>query len=128
MGLLENIPKKDFFRVPEYYFDNLPMEIQRRTEAKQGREIKQVFRYARYAVPVLLITILLVYSNTRKPDPESILSSVETIALIQYLEECDVTTEELLKNADFSPREAEAFEMAVFKLEFQNDGEQLPNR
>lgn len=122
MGKLEDIPKKQFFHVPDGYFDRLPAQIQSRIETpKRDARSNPVFRYAlQYALPMLLVAAVLFYYSSTGPDPESILASVETADLINYLQEAGLTTEDVLENIDFNAQELEAIENEVYELNFQN--------
>ena len=118
MGNLENIPKKEFFIVPEDYFDKLPGQIQSRVvDSKAGASVKPVFRYALLsAIPLLLLAVLLLYAYQSQPDAGSLLASLETADLIAYLQESELTTEEMLENIDLTDDELEALENEIFFL------------
>ena len=120
MGKLEDIPKKQFFQVPENYFDELPAQIQSRVAvSKTDRRIRPVFRYAlQYALPLLVVAVILFYNYSSGPDVESILASVETADLINYIHESGITTEDLVENIDFNSAELEAIENEAYDLEF----------
>jgi hypothetical protein len=126
MGKLEDIPKKQFFKVPDGYFEKLPAQIQSRiATVKEDTRNNPVFRYGlQYALPILLVAAVLFYYSSAAPDPESILASVETADLINYLQEAGVTTEDVLDNIDFSAQELDAIENAVYELNFQNMDDQ----
>lgn len=118
MGKLEDIPKKQVFNVPENYFDKLPAQIQSRlSTGKTDLEIRPVYRYAlRYALPLLLAFVIGIffYKNSLAPDAESILASVQTTDLVNYLNESELSTEDLLENVDFNRAELEAIENEVY--------------
>jgi len=122
MGKLEDIPKKQFFNVPDGYFDRLPAQIQSRIASGKGdTRNNPVFRFGlQYALPMLLVAAVLFYYSSTGPDPESILASVETADLISYLQEAGLTTEDVLDNIDFSAQELDAIENEVYGLNFQN--------
>lgn len=124
MGKLEYIPKKQVFNVPENYFDKLPAQIQSRiSTGKTDQEIKPVYRYAlRYALPLLLVFVIGIffYKNSPGPDAESILTSVQTSDLVNYLNESELSTEDLLENVDFSRAELEAIENEVYDLDLKD--------
>ena len=122
MGKLEDIPKKQFFNVPDGYFDRLPAQIQSRIASHKGdTRHYSVLRYAlQYALPVLLVAAVLFYYSSKSPGPESILASVETADLINYLQEAGLTTDDVLENIDFNSHELEALENEVYELNFQS--------
>jgi len=118
MGKLEEIPKKHFFQAPENYFDHLPVRIQKRIAAGEKTYFrKPAFRYAlQYALPLLLLAAIIFYSSP-VPNAESILASVETGDLIQYLQESGLTTEDVVENIQFTNAEVEAIENEVYYLD-----------
>jgi hypothetical protein len=121
MGKLEDIPRNQFFKVPEGYFDKLPAQIQSRIATRYAEtSITPAFRFAlQYALPLLLVAAILFYYSISRPNAESILASVETADLINYLQESGLTTEEFLENIDFNSEELEAIETEVYELNFQ---------
>jgi hypothetical protein len=114
MKKLEDIPKNHPFKVPEGYFDRLPGIIQARVAEKSAvPEPKPYFRYAlQYALPVVILAIVaVIYLVPRKPqDVETMLASVSTEQLATYLEESDITTEELLDEMNLDKESVEAIE------------------
>lgn len=121
MSKLEDIPKKDFFTVPEGYFDMLPLKIQARIEASEPqRRIQQpVLRYAlTYALPLLVAAIVVFFSTRSQPNAEAMLASVETAALVQYLAESELTTD-MLESVDLGAEELEALENEVYDLSLE---------
>jgi hypothetical protein len=129
MAKLEDIPKKDFFTVPDDYFDKLPAKIQSRiAKTKVRNERTFVFRYAlRYALPVLVLAGVIFYYSSSKPDVETILASVDTEELIDYLQESGMTTEEMLENVEFSAEELEAIENEVYDVSLSDIENQFAN-
>ena len=119
MAGLEDKPKK-FFTTPEDYFEKLSAKIQTRiSEMEARRDRKFVFRYAlRYAVPVLAVAAGILYYNSVEPDVETILASVETEVLIDYLQEAGMTTDEVLENIEFTDEELDAIENEVYEISF----------
>lgn len=121
MKKLEDIPKKkDLFNVPEGYFDNLPSVIQNRisTDAKAPQMSVRVM--LAYVVPVLtfLIIGLIWYSKTSKDsqDVESMLAAIPTETIMEYLDESDLSTEEILTDVDFNANDLEEIESEVFEF------------
>src|SRR5690349_6287318 len=124
MKKLEDIPKKEIFNVPEGYFDKLPGVIQSRVAARQQEGIP-VYRYAlRYALPVVVILVAAIFW-LNQPDEgstsEKLLASIDTQDLVAYLNESDMTTEELLENASLDVIDANEIEGAVYDLNFQDE-------
>jgi hypothetical protein len=109
MKRLEDIPKKQSFKVPNGYFDDLPTRIQARI---QEAEKKSAWTWMptpsfawKLALPVILIGIVsvVVWNNlSSAEDPFAKLDSVPTEQLLAYLESDDITTEEIIENATFT--------------------------
>lgn len=121
MKKLENIPKKGIFTVPDGYFNTLPGKI----EAKISNEAPAhgqgfVFRYKlQYVLPVIALLAAGIYwfTGTNKTnDPEALLASVQTEALMAYLNESDLTTEDILETVEFNSTDLEAIESEVYEL------------
>jgi hypothetical protein len=109
MKRLEDIPKKQSFKVPDGYFDDLPMRIQARiqeTEKKPSWAWMPAPSFAlKFALPVILVGIVsvVVWNNlSSTKDPFAKLDSVPTEQLLAYLESDDITTEEIIENARFT--------------------------
>ena len=89
---LEDIDKNLDYKVPEGYFENLPLQIQQRVEAEKSEN--KVIRlpswsYAVAASIVLMVSFVFMFDN---PDPtaETLLADVSEEALIAYLEEIEI--------------------------------------
>lgn len=128
MKKLENIPKTNIFKVPDGYFEKLPLEIQDRVEKNNPvRASRPYFRYAlQYAIPVFLIAIVsfFIFRPSATPTVESMLSSVSTDELVAYLAESNLTTDELLENFEFDAISIEAIEQEVY-IDFELDSNDL---
>jgi len=89
---LDDIDKRVDFKVPEGYFENLPLRIQDRI-AEEKSEAK-TFRipswsYAMAASVLLVVTFVFVV-NDAGSSAETLLSEVSEEALIAYLEEIEI--------------------------------------
>lgn len=125
MKKLEEIPKKEVFKVPEGYFENLPGIIQARvTQPGRSREAVPVYSLAlKYAIPVVTVFALALFWFTGRdesPTAESILSSIQTEDLVAYLDEDDMTTEELLDDLNLTQDDAAEIEGAVYEFELND--------
>ena len=123
MKKLEDIPKKNIFEVPEGYFDRLPSVIQSRIAEKNPiRERVSWFVLSlRYAVPgiVLIAASIFMYQNyynNNPADAESMLASVNSQDLIDYLDDDDVSLEEILD--DVNTNEINPDELNTMELNF----------
>jgi hypothetical protein len=117
MKKLEDIPKNHPFKVPEAYFDKLPGIIQSRIGQK---EPMPYFRYAfQYALPVaILVTIAVIFFLPNSEQTvDTMLASVSTEELVVYLEQSDITTEELLESMDLNAENLEAIESELYNLD-----------
>jgi hypothetical protein len=120
MKKLEDIPKKGIFEVPEGYFDRLPGIIQARVAEKTPYIATRPYtRYAlQYALPVALLLAVAVIFLIPKEEAsaESLLASVSTEELAFYLEQSDLSLDELLDNATYDDEIVEAIESEAFTL------------
>jgi hypothetical protein len=138
MKNLEDIPKKTIFEVPEGYFEKLPGVIQSRiAEQNPVRERISYFAFSlRYALPaiVLIAASIFVYEsyyNAQPTDAESILASVDSQDLVDYLDEDEVSIEDILEDVgadDINPDELNTMELDFSEEdlldlsdEFEND-------
>ncbi len=108
---LEDLKKRQVLsEPPEGYFDRLPGIIQSKTahKAKTGRKAARQVYWIRALklVPVAaLLVIIALYSgiftaNDVNPDFEELLSQVSTEEIVLYLEELDISNEEILEGVD----------------------------
>jgi hypothetical protein len=127
MKRLEDIPKKNIYQVPDGYFDDLPTIIQARVTEKAPSAIPSFAHQIRYAIPVMALAILSVVwvfteeNSENALSAEQLLASVETSSLIAYLEESEMTTDELLENVSFSQEDVSAIESDVYDLDIEQD-------
>ncbi|MBZ0245097.1 MAG: hypothetical protein K8H85_04035 [Cyclobacteriaceae bacterium] len=111
---LEDIPKKNVFKEPEGYFDELPGIIQSRITERERKPswIPSYGLVLRYALPVLAVgfALFLIFrqSTPMSANPEELLASVDAEALSDYLIESDMTTEELLDFANLDEEDINA--------------------
>ena len=116
---LEDIPKKDIFNVPEGYFDKLPNTIQARiTSQKSASSWGSPWVTAlKYAVPaVVLVVAGILWFNKPVQDAETILASIQTEDLVAYLDDSDLTTDDVLESVDFNADDVDQIENEVYEL------------
>jgi hypothetical protein len=121
MKKLDDIPKEDFFTVPEGYFERLPGVIGRRVgRDKQPQKISFGYKPAYWQLIPLIVLLAAVLYWANPPsgteDAEAILASIETEALISYLEESELTLDEILADQDVALEDVEALEEEVYDL------------
>lgn len=107
----EEMEKRNIFKVPDRYFENLPMAIQARLARKKRWWETPVFiGTLKYAIPAFLILIIAFFA-IRKPavieSPDSLIAEVSTQDLIYFLEDSDITVEEILSNLNLQEIEFE---------------------
>ena len=125
MKKLEDIPKKQIFEVPEGYFEKLPGIIQSRVAKPQPEERWWfTYRYSlRFALPaVILLAAGIFWFNNSQTDvnAENILASIQTEDLITYLNEGDLTTEELLEHVELDAEDVSTIEESVYEFQFSD--------
>ncbi|MBK5278441.1 MAG: hypothetical protein JJE09_06225 [Bacteroidia bacterium] len=138
MKKLEDIPKKAIFEVPDGYFDKLPGIIQSRiAETEPSRERTSYFVWSlRYALPALVLVVasIFMYQNYYRNTPsdaESMLASIGSQDLVDYLDEDEVSIEEILDGVniyELNPDELNTMELDFsdadlleLSEEFEND-------
>jgi len=123
MKKLEDIPKKEVFDVPEGYFEKLPGRIQSRIGTSGSARPTWVYGL-RYALPaLLLLAAVALWFNRPAGDlsPEEVLASVQTEALVAFLDDTDLTTDELLETVQFDGIDASEIESDVYGLDISTD-------
>ncbi len=126
MKKLENIPKKDIFTVPDGYFDNLPGKIQARITGESARpENRFIFRYKlQYALPLIALMAISIFLFTNRPaetDVDALLASVETEALVAFVNETDLISYDLFDNTELSNSEVQEIENEVYEMELDTE-------
>jgi len=109
MKKLEDIKKENIYKVPERYFDELPMRIQNRISGKSESAPSMVFNWTmavKIAVPAFVLAIavsfgILFQSNNTTQDAETLLAQVSTEDMIAYLQETDISVDEILNEIQF---------------------------
>ena len=118
MKKLEDLPKRADYKVPDKYFDELPMRIQARIDA--GRKPRWVLtpRLAiRYALPLMALLAIGIFWYERSND--SIVEQLEKIdeeQLSYFIDDPDLTSEELVENVTWSTSDLEALEEQVYDV------------
>ena len=121
MKKLEDIPKKNIFEVPEGYFERLPGIIQTRTSASKPSQIgiPSWSKALRYALPVALLTGAGIFwyqtnSLSSRVDVQSELASIQADQLATYLDDHEVSTEDLVETVIWSPDDLDDLENNVY--------------
>ncbi len=106
---LEDIDKKNIYKVPDNYFDELPLKIQSRIE-KEKTALRHGFNWRltwKIAAPALAAVIAIFFfvgrpENSQPQSPVELLAQVSTEDVIAYLEMTDITTDEILEEIDLN--------------------------
>lgn len=119
MKKLEDIPKKEVFRVPDGYFDRLPGVIQARVSTAQEPAAVWLPRLS-YALPVVLLVAIGIFWYRSSPTvlgPSEVTAQLETIQagqLASFLEDRELTDEELVDAVTWSSDDLQALENSVY--------------
>ncbi len=110
MKRLEDIPKKDIFEAPEGYFERLPSIIQSRVVAESNSRWtwfdQPVWKYA-LSLAFLAAGLYWFLLRPAPQSPEQMLASVDTGSLIAYLNESDMSTEELMESVPLDNKDVD---------------------
>jgi len=125
MAKLDDIPKKDIFNAPEGYFDTLPGRIQARVEKDRGIPRSPVISFSlKYALPALIAAAAGIFwftSSNKSPDVDTMLSAIGTEDLVAYLDESDISTDEVIDSGNFSTTDVHEIEGKVYNLNITNE-------
>jgi len=116
---LEDIKKKNIHKVPDEYFDKLPQIIQSKAINSKNSAVS-LYGSLKYALPAVIILAITVYftlfnRTETTVSPEEMLAEVSTKELILYLEDSEISTEEIIESID----------MESIELDFEEDAELL---
>lgn len=116
MKKLEDIPKKQVFTTPEGYFDKLPGVIQSRIQAESTKGWSLSWSMSlKLALPTVVIALALVlWLRPESQNIEEQLSMIDTEQLTFYLDELDVTTDDLATEIDWTTADLINLEDAVY--------------
>ena len=99
---LDDIDKKEAFKVPEGYFEDLPMRIQKRVDSEKPA-VRQLLMpkwgLALAASIALIVTFVFVFNNN-SPSPEDMLADISHDELVAYLEQMELDEYEIASAFD----------------------------
>lgn len=126
MKKLDDIPKKNIFEAPEGYFERLSGVIQARVADRTDMPSWiPMFRIGlRYALPALMIAIAAFFylSRTAPLSAEDLIASMDSASLAAYLDESDMSTEDLLESVPLDYNEADAIrEQTIDDIDLNED-------
>jgi hypothetical protein len=123
MKKLEDIPKANIFKVPDGYFDMLPSIIQARV-AKKETHWQPVFKYSlRYALPMLAVAVGIFWFTRSGNEPsssEQMLASINSTDLIEYIQESEMSTDDLLDNIDYAQVNVDSLDLYESDLQLND--------
>ena len=95
---IDDMDKKIDFKVPDGYFENLPLKIQQRIEIEK-KEAKTftlpTWSYALAASALLIMAFVILFQNP-SPSAEKLLAEVSEEALIAYLDDIEIDEYDLV--------------------------------
>lgn len=110
---INDLKKGNIFKVPESYFDDLPMRIQSRIEKPKSIWEQPTLSFSlKFALPTIAIVLIAYFGFLRSPslpEYESILKEISTEEIVDYLAYSDITTDEMLDNFDLEILSMEIF-------------------
>jgi hypothetical protein len=116
MKKLEDLPKKVDYKVPDGYFDSLPGRIQAKVTA--GKKPAWQFSLGltmRYAVPLAaLVGIGIFWYNQNNNSIVDELAEIDENQLSWFLEETELTTDELASSVSWTTEDLDALEEEVY--------------
>ncbi len=124
MKKLEDIPKKNIFEVPEGYFEKLPGIIQ--TRVAKPEPTRWFVPSLKFALPILAFVAVGIFwfsSQTGKSIEEQ-LSGIQTEQLIAYLDDSDLTMDDLAETVTWSDTDLNELEERVYSS-FEVTGDEL---
>lgn len=115
---LENISKEQSFSVPDGYFDKLPTIIQAKAlDSTRKKTLLAPIGLLRLAMPSLLLIIVAGYfgykyvnnSNDSDAKIELMLAEVSTEEMVNFLDQTELTSEDLLNLVSFEGERIDDF-------------------
>lgn len=88
---LDDIDKKEVFKVPDGYFEDLPMQIQKRITETPKRQTLRIpsWSLALAASILLLLTFIFIFPNNN-PTAEELLAEISQDEIVAYLDLIDL--------------------------------------
>jgi hypothetical protein len=113
MQRLDEIEKKNFYNVPEGYFESLPAIIQSRVA---GKSLDLSFSWVsrlKYALPILAISISLFWFYKSQSDfsPEDLLASISSEDIADYLHSIEIPADDFMESLDYSQLQVDSLDL-----------------
>lgn len=115
MKKLENIPKRNIFKVPDGYFENLPGIIQARV-SKPEPAAPWFVPALKFALPVVALIALGVFWYSKQPQDtlEQQLAEIQTEQLVAFLDDATLNFDDLTESVTWSENDLNELEEKVF--------------
>ena len=103
---IDELKKDNVFKVPEGYFEELPSIIQAKVTQPSEPEpfwgVQPAVRWAAVAASILVFAVYfsVFRTDTNATDVESLIAQVSMEDLVAFIENSDITTEELIASID----------------------------
>jgi len=124
---LEKLSRESVFTTPDEYFEQLPNIIQEKA-LKKGKGFMAILElpvFYRIAGPAFVVVLALTYFGLKPTeqvyDVQAMLDEVSTSALISYLDESEMSTEEFLGVVNIE--EIETGDLFIDEFRLLNDDE-----
>jgi hypothetical protein len=121
MKKLEDLPKKDIFKVPDGYFEKLPGIVQARIAETSKSSVPQWTFALRYALPIFILAAVGIFWFNHTPiekyddmQMELELETVHPSQLSIYLDDTDLSTEDLVETVTWSDDDLKELEDQVY--------------
>jgi len=125
--ILNRIPKEEIFAVPDRYFDHLALRIQKRLTPPATAKRQLVWGWApalKYALPVIAIAFAIYfYVRPSNHQWQAQLSAISTEHLVAYLNESDLTENELIEVARFDEHDLDLLNLQMHSGLLPNEPE-----
>lgn len=121
--------KKNIHQVPEGYFENLPQIIQARavesTKVKQRASFVYSLKYALPVVVLMIVAFVAFYNGPTEDtlDPSGMLENASIEELVEFLNDSEVSTDDLLAEIDLTGIELEFDNESIDLLDDNNISE-----
>jgi hypothetical protein len=119
MKKLEDIAKKNIFEVPDGYFDRLPGIVQNNIAEKSKNRVAAWTFVLRYAMPILILAGIGIFwfnnnSSYQENNLETELEALQPSQLSIYLDDTDLSTEDIVETVTWSEEDLKELEDQIF--------------
>jgi hypothetical protein len=123
MNKLDDIPKKNIYKVPDGYFEQLPTVIQARM-ANEGTRLplSRLLSFSlKYALPVVAVTLVAILWLRPEPSLQAQLEEIDADQVALYLDNYSPDIDHVADENDWTGTELDELEDDVFSnMEYPN--------